>query len=265
MNNNRIKNQGFTLIELLVVISVIGILSSVVLANVNSAREKARLAVATAFEANIHRAYGANAIGIWNFDEGSGVSVADTSGRNYSGSLTGSPLPGWVAGINGTALDFTSTNYVQLPDLRNRMDLVGGSPGGKIMICAWIKPTQYIASRYSIFASGFPGLLYFGISPNRNLILMVNAPGQGNGNYWPSSLATITLNKWTHVCFLLEDGIGYQFYIDGKLDRTVSQPLIKIINMGGAQTAIGRSYFDDPAGGDFIGYIDTVRVYYANI
>ena len=41
---DEMKKQGFTLIELLVVIAIIGILSSIALVNLNSARKKARVA-----------------------------------------------------------------------------------------------------------------------------------------------------------------------------------------------------------------------------
>ncbi len=91
------RRNGFTLIELLVVISIISLLSSVVLSSLNTARDKARIAAGQRFEASMHHAYGAGAVGIWDMDEESGSTVSDLSGNGFDGTFSG---PEWAGGQN---------------------------------------------------------------------------------------------------------------------------------------------------------------------
>ncbi len=85
------KNKGFTLIELLVVIAIIGILSSVVLVSLNSARIKARDAKRTASIKELQ-----TALELYYDDNGSYPSSADTL---FPGILSTALVPNYISSI----------------------------------------------------------------------------------------------------------------------------------------------------------------------
>jgi len=94
------RNKGFTLIELLVVIAIIGLLSSVILASVNSARIKARDARR---KSDLHQLV--NALAMYVSDNGE-LPLSNECGNTRSGEEKGrdvtscpiEPLNNWSLG-----------------------------------------------------------------------------------------------------------------------------------------------------------------------
>lgn len=89
-NYNLFKNKGFTLVELLVVIAIISLLASVVLANVNSIRAKARDTRRVIDATNIKKA-----LDMYYLDKGSYPSSGGATSPN--GSWSNSADASWTS------------------------------------------------------------------------------------------------------------------------------------------------------------------------
>lgn len=214
------RNKGFTLIEILVVVAIIGLLSSIVIGYLSSAKAKARLARALTFEKSaISALFGYEGF-FFDFEEVSGTTVPDISGFDHPGNKTSegtlsSDVPPHA--INGYSLylDGTNATRVNIPaptggDLDSITD-----PGSRgYTMSAWFKgsfssPTQ---TGYMIYRQGFQNGL--GIDVGGNLVsdikisggstLDLNAAEIVNDDEWHYAL--VSVNNIDKKAYLFLDG-----------------------------------------------------------
>ena len=247
--------KGFTLIELLVVISIIGVISSVIFMSFSGQRDKARLAKAQQFDAQISHALGAYAVGIWRFESISGGKVFDESGYGNDGTIHGNPILVDSEVYPGTkALKFDGNDYVSIP--------ANSIPSGnQITFSLWayganIQPTQnsVIEARsadnlrtLNVHLPWSNGNIYFDCGNNGSTYDRINK----------SASAVDYKGKWTHWVFTKNAVTGdMKIYLNGKLwhsgtGKTRSLPATTAVKLG--------SYVDGSH--CYPGIIDDVRIY----
>ena len=183
-----------------------------------------------------------NLVGYWTFDEGTGTTAADSSGKKNNGTITGAQ---WVAGKVGGALSFDGVD--DFVDLGNPPNLPSGASARSI--CAWAMTNTLSTGWKVVVGYGSPAASQaFGFAQNGGVL---SGFGFGNdllvNNFWQTGL-------WYHLC-LTYDGTTATLYADGV--QLLSGA--KALNLVLSRARIGRQVND--AAEFWNGLIDDVRLY----
>lgn len=179
------------------------------------------------------------------FDEGTGTTAGDSSGRGNAGTISGAT---WAAtGKFGKALTFNgTTNWVTVPDAA-ALDLTTA-----MTVEAWVKPTTVAGWSTVLMKEDLSDLAY-GLYAGSTGASRPNGWFGQQGIYGPAAIST---TAWTHLA-LVKDATTLRLYVNGTLvattPSTLSAPVTaRSLRIGG--NAVWPGEF-------FKGLIDEVRVY----
>jgi len=187
-------------------------------------------------------------VGWWKFDEGVGATAADSSGKNNNGSLNG-PVKWTDAGKLGGAIKFTGPyNYVLVA---NNASL---NPTRAITIAAWVNPswtgnnrilqksTEGSDNQYRLLKEGGNNIR-FHIPPAANFEVTGKIPPNG---------------EWTHLAATY-DGSMIRVYFNSLVVGETAWS--GTMGTSDGPLFIGTKWSKAPAGDEFNGMMDDVRIY----
>jgi hypothetical protein len=186
----------------------------------------------------------------WKFDEITGPTADDSTGRLQDGAVTGAT---WTSGAIGNALDFNGVNQGVL--VGNAAALSGT---GNFTLSAWVKVPQdssggVILRQSDPGASGDQGVYAMGVNPDGTVNFSVS--GSVGDQFNLGTVASIKDNAW-HFLAAVRSGTTGTIYVDGVSAANGSGTLQSLTSHA---VAIGY----DPRSGNqrFKGLIDDVRIY----
>lgn len=159
-------------------------------------------------------------VGIWNFDETSGLVAGDSGPAANHGTLNGftNDPAQWVPGVSGNALSFDGVNdYVELA-ARGGLPCFNGF-GETFSICLWVMGTATDDDRILSFGSSSNNTPLFTLgtgaaSQNQTDKLRVYVRNTQNYSSSRVSSATVFDGTWHHVAYVESAGRA-ALYVDG--------------------------------------------------
>ena len=189
-----------------------------------------------------------NLVGAWGFDETSGTTAVDASGRNNTGTLNGPARS--AAGKFGGALSFDGINdWVTVPDA-DVLDLTTG-----MTMEAWVRPSAVGAAWRTVMLKEQPNnliyALYAGDGSGRPATDVFTTADRGF-----SGTTAMVLDAWTHLAATY-DGTTQRLYVNG-VQVATKATTGSIRASTGVLRIGGNGTWNDEW---FAGLIDEVRLY----
>jgi hypothetical protein len=184
---------------------------------------------------------GPSPVAAYAFEEGSGGTVADATGKGHTGTIREAA---WTtAGKNGKALQFDGVNdWVAIDDAADLRLSTG------MTLEAWVNPSSLTGWRTVIMKERAGDLAYA-------LYGAQNKPSLQPTNGTVTGPSNMTLNAWTHVAGTY-DGAAARIYVNGTQVATLNVANALVASNGTLRIG-GNSIWAEW----FAGKIDDVRIY----
>ena len=189
-------------------------------------------------------------VAAYSFEETSGTTVTDATGRGHTGTITGATRT--TTGKNGRALSFNGTsNSVSIPDA-NDLDLTTG-----MTLEAWVDPTNNTGWRSALIKERSGDLSYalYSGGDTTPLATITTTGASGYGEAAGPAGSAPPNNTWTHLAGTY-DGTTLKLYRNGTLISSSTRAGSIAVGTGPLKLG-GNAIW----GEWFAGQLDDVRVY----